>query len=624
MSGIEVAGVVLGAFPLAIWALERYQGVAKQMGFWYEIRSEYQRNSNALKFHRLLFERNLEQLLLPLVGNDDRLQDMISKPGGPVWKDAEIQKALETRLQKSYALYIAILGDMDRAMKELNQELAVEDTYVQSRSEGRYDQEPGQNPQTSCAPESGSKRAGKLRQAFDRSNLEYQVFRVKFSLGEGKRKALFRELQTYNDQLEKLTITSDAIAELQSSCQKAHDTCSAVNTALLKCWDYAEKLYRIMMDAWNCTHDQHYVQLILQHRTTVSNEFRLGLSSVGIKIPGSSLIATCPVKIRLLEYPTPQPTLSKNSKQSKPSNVSPHTVNLSYTTEAPAKRPFSSAFDTNQGHYWVDNSLFQQGSLSTTTTVTLPQREKATTRVVPNTVELARPIQSLCATLAREVPPSSHCIGYMQDEDVRYFIYSDGSSVPKSSELQLLQILRGEVKPPLTRRQRYRLALTLASSFVQLKDSPWMQASWGKEDVYFARSESDNVLFLDSPYMVHNFNTCMPAEPAADHKARQDVVSGIICIGIMLLELCFGSAIEHHPRRAEFPPGDEQTKSAFDLIAAMQWMTEVNEEAGESYTEAVEWCLLGCRTSIIDGSWRGLMTEKVIVPLENAVNTWKK
>lgn len=242
---------------------------------------------------------------------------------------------------------------------------------------------------------------------------------------------------------------------------------------------------------------------------------------------------------------------------------------------------------------------------------------------VPSTSETEQYIKSLCSTLATVRAPG-HCLGYMQDDDIRYYLYPDDSSGPRKSEVQLSQILCGEVQPPLTWRQRYRLALTLASSFVQLKDSPWMQASWDKECVYFARGESDHVLFLDSPYMTHHFSPSMPATPEAGQKAGQDKISGIICLGIILLELCFGIAIEHHPSRAKFPPGDDQTKSVFDFVAAMQWKTEVNEEAGKNYTEAVNWCLDGCRTSSGDGSWRRTMVEKVVVPLENVINTWRK
>lgn len=145
MSGIEVAGLVLGAFPLAILALEQYRDVARRMGFWYEIRLEYQRSSSELKFHRLSFLRNLKQLLMPLVADDAQLQRLIADPGGAAWKDSAIDQALKTRLQDSYGLYLEILDEMQRAMRELKDDLAVDNSGVQVKM---TEQKVGSSPAT--------------------------------------------------------------------------------------------------------------------------------------------------------------------------------------------------------------------------------------------------------------------------------------------------------------------------------------------------------------------------------------------------------------------------------------------------------------------------------------------
>ncbi|KAK8015887.1 hypothetical protein PG991_008775 [Apiospora marii] len=546
---------------------------------------------------------------------------MMDKPGGPAWQDASIQKALEKRLQKSYASYIAILADMERVMKELSKELAVGDGHVQSRLGGTHDY---QHIKMGSSPSPRIGRTAKLQQTLSQENRDFQLFRVKFSLGESRRKELFGKIETYNDRLEKLTTTSDAISQIQANRQAAKSAVSAVNTALLKFWNHADKLYKILVEAWNCSHDQHCAQLILQHRTTADKEFRLGMSSMNPRGLQPDSWGANVVKIRMLDRPEPHSLLPQSAGKIT-SNVNTPTQLFipQHKTKAPAKGAMASAIKTKKAHASINTSTVQHGSSGNTMTVTLLQKEKVASMELPSTSGPEQHIKSLCSTLAGARKPCN-CLGYMQDDDIRYYLYPDDSNGPRTSEVQLSQILCGEVQPPLTRKQRYRLALTLASSFVQLKDSPWMQTSWGKECVYFARGESDHVLFLDSPYMNHNFSPSMPTAPEAVQKAGEDVISGIICLGVILLELCFGRAIEHHPSRTKFPPGDEQTKSAFDLIAAMQWMIEVNEEAGENYTEAVEWCLLGCRTSPSDGSWRRTMVEKVVVPLENAINTWRK
>ncbi|OIW28722.1 hypothetical protein CONLIGDRAFT_703809, partial [Coniochaeta ligniaria NRRL 30616] len=265
MSGIEVAGLVLGAFPVAIWALEQYRDVARLMGFWFEIRLEYQRSSNELKFHRLSFLRNLKRLLLPLVSDDTQLQRLINEPGGSLWKDPDIQKALEARLQDSYELYLEILGEMQRVMQEVNQELAVDSDVVQEK----------------IHEDEGSKMRGpgtsRIRRAFDRSNRGYQVFRVKFSMGQPTRTRLFGELQTYNDRLDKLLATSDIASDLEETRQKQLLTQSkTATTTMSKFWNSADKLYRAVLGAWSCIcREHHCARLILQHRAPNDKDFHL-------------------------------------------------------------------------------------------------------------------------------------------------------------------------------------------------------------------------------------------------------------------------------------------------------------------------------------------------------------
>lgn len=354
MSGIELAGLVLGAFPIALWGLEQYRDVAKQMGFWFQIRSEYQRSAEELAYHRLSFEGNLKLLLLPIVDDDVRLEEMLNEPGGSAWKNTTIQKALEKRLQKSYGIYLAILADMDRVMKELSKELAIENEHVQSRLGGNHDNE--QNARMVHG------RAGRLRQSFAHGNRDFQVFRAKFTFGEEKRKELFREFKEFNDRLEKLTNTSDAISRAQANRQAANSASSAVNTALLKFWNHADRLYRIMVEAWNCSHDQHCAQLILQHRTTAEKEFRLGFSSVDLEDPGSNSWATSTIKIKMLDRPESQPVLLQTTgRPSVDSNGSPHLSSPHHKTKTPSKGALAPAIRTKKTHASISTTTFQHG-----------------------------------------------------------------------------------------------------------------------------------------------------------------------------------------------------------------------------------------------------------------------
>lgn len=126
MSGFEVAGVVLGAFPIAIVALEQYREVAKRLGFWMEMRVEYQKCKDELKFHQLVFTRNLRQLILPLIADDDKVRLLLSDPGGAHWQEDKLGALLEKRLGDSYDLYFTCVKDIEKTLEALRTALVLD------------------------------------------------------------------------------------------------------------------------------------------------------------------------------------------------------------------------------------------------------------------------------------------------------------------------------------------------------------------------------------------------------------------------------------------------------------------------------------------------------------------
>jgi hypothetical protein len=87
MSGVEVTGLLLGAFPLFISTLEHYRDTAETLGVFWKIRKEYKTWTHSLNICQLAFEQNLQELLLPLIVDEDELQKLIAEPDGPEWKN---------------------------------------------------------------------------------------------------------------------------------------------------------------------------------------------------------------------------------------------------------------------------------------------------------------------------------------------------------------------------------------------------------------------------------------------------------------------------------------------------------------------------------------------------------
>lgn len=133
MSGLEVVGVVLGAFPIALVVLDEYAEVARRLGRFRRTRLEYKRCRDALKFHHLTFTRQLRQLLLSLPVDDDKVDELLSTPGGDSWKEPTVETLLQKRPFDCYKLYLDHVTEMKRVLGEIYEELAVNKEPIQQQ-----------------------------------------------------------------------------------------------------------------------------------------------------------------------------------------------------------------------------------------------------------------------------------------------------------------------------------------------------------------------------------------------------------------------------------------------------------------------------------------------------------
>jgi len=69
MSGIEVAGLLLGAFPLIISAMEHYEDIKKPTVIWWKIRRAHKRDYGKIKDCELAYMHQMELLLYPLLND---------------------------------------------------------------------------------------------------------------------------------------------------------------------------------------------------------------------------------------------------------------------------------------------------------------------------------------------------------------------------------------------------------------------------------------------------------------------------------------------------------------------------------------------------------------------------
>ena len=163
----------------------------------------------------------------------------------------------------------------------------------------------------------------------------------------------------------------------------------------------------------------------------------------------------------------------------------------------------------------------------------------------------------------------------------------------------------------LTRVQRYGIALTLASSHLQLHSTPWLKEHWTSDDVLFPTTSSNNTATIHGePYILA---TILPANSVSATPVKDHSFS---TLGIVLLELCFGSRLEDHNMWQNPAYAPLKADPNFRQTVARVWLDDVQGEAGEDYAMATQWTLTQSPAVTKDDKWREEFAQNVVQPLQ--------
>ena len=133
MSGIEVAGLVLGAFPLLVAALEKHKEAARLVGDWWNIRRPYKECMKIISIEHLFFVHYTRTLLGRLLYDSSSLEELVADPFSDRWRSESLTSSLRDLLPTSYEIYIGIIEDYHTRMVALGRELGLEHHHFQCR-----------------------------------------------------------------------------------------------------------------------------------------------------------------------------------------------------------------------------------------------------------------------------------------------------------------------------------------------------------------------------------------------------------------------------------------------------------------------------------------------------------
>lgn len=118
MSGLEVAGVVLAAFPVGCHLITQYLAVTSSVNKAKRWRAELRTCHNRLRHHHRALRTIMEKALIDVVP-DEQIQQMIVNLRHELWRKREFARAFESKHGEIYQDFLAALSTLEADLQNL-------------------------------------------------------------------------------------------------------------------------------------------------------------------------------------------------------------------------------------------------------------------------------------------------------------------------------------------------------------------------------------------------------------------------------------------------------------------------------------------------------------------------
>ncbi|KAK0104471.1 hypothetical protein ONS95_004760 [Cadophora gregata] len=554
MSGFEIAGVVLGALPLVITALEHYGEGIKTIKTMLGYQALVANLILDLKIETRSFQRGCENLLWRLQLPSEEAEELLKFPKGRKWFDPELHTKIQKMLGcQDYAIYEQLVLRLFARLDNFSKKVQLDDDFLPRWMKGSAH---------TGKPSAFTKVLGKTRSA--RRTFE----------------AIMLGLQSGDYAL--------AIADIRSDVEKIG---SLVGDAMVLAAPRQERSRRLNTKFWSSI--RQYAESLFQSirwqcHCAPSHTVHLQLQTRDKTIQGAestyNFIILFAFSGGLNNNSSPMPWSWRRAK------VRP--------SEIPQARVAGSVAFAGVGE-------------------------------VPSPTAGSE-ISSLCKAL-ENAPEESGCIGFLDHQECRHHIFC-GCEEQTRTVMSLEQVLQEKCMCRYNYgiKERYKLSVTLASTVLQLCRTPWLQSVWGKNDIYFMKSEEAPL--TDQLYVRKSEHTTTDqvAQALLLLGLRTWSNSSLFALATVLVELYFGRPLETIPNDPSeldelgnpLPYGQTEEKKLNRLIRGIDSGTQEKEAA---YFQAIKRCLrCNFDTDSLDltsSHFQEVFYTDVIAPLESCYET---
>ena len=358
-------------------------------------------------------------------------------------------------------------------------------------------------------------------------------------------------------------------------------------------WKHANRIFRLMYSAWQCSCVPLHCVHIPVHQATESTRICLEL---------------------LLKYSSEDSAVQSCLWRPLPLSID-HIEDLNRTADITPAKP-KRAVRFGQAHAGAATEVTTDVLATTSgnstaqlrcTTGILPQVLPGTRSPgdSPLSVMPAAPDQGLChlALKSQTAVLGSHIHTLSDDAtDDAYRLFTATTAIHDGLIYNLTDILnREKCTLELYHGPRLSVAHAIAVSFLQLYTTPWLNESEMSTSICIPVSADGKRLLHEHAFVSSHFQHT----PISDDRA-------FALFGILLLELCYNKPLESHHLMKSRPESkaDPLVRSA----VATEWAKDVEYQWGEEGARAIGWCLHSASSR--NEGWRMKFATNVVEPLK--------
>ena len=602
MSGIEVAGIALAVFPIILDGISHFVEGIETVRRWRHYRIRLLSYADVIETQKVYYLDTLEGLLIDLVDSEDDMAHLMAEPGGMFWQKTEYARKLKQRLHRSYHVFIKAMKDMLQNLSAMCRKLGIGTAgEVRLICCSRVHVAPAFESWRLYHSVKLASLTPSCQILWDEySVMERGMNRLKVTLSRNVYQGYIDAIDKANKDLRDITRQNVYLEPLRRS-RKPKRPIADINLVRR----HAASLYQMLIagTAWSCQcRENHLASLRLEPRPRPEENDGSG--------------GDFRYSFRILLARSKQPHSVETTAEWQEIVIKPSAIRFS-SPNSGTKVPRQSRkvqFVTHRGKQEV-----------------IPGRSHSQSPLVQSTTAILDMCQALCSYAGYDEP-----MGFLicdNDKDYQHYLYrADTLPIEEPQSTSLSELLSERTWPSktgrLSKRERLEIAVTLASSVLQLDGSPWLKSRWSSHDIYFHQkwTQAPCPRYLH-PYLAwkqcsikSNMMSNTESLSFGSHLIRSEV---LFALGLTLGELCFGKTLEL------MKVSDEEEDSVEIAAAktALKLIDLVYDEMGDTYGDVVRRCLLqpfDVRNMSLNNEEVQLRVyESIVVPLAEDLENFK-